>query len=106
MYDIQWCAFEIRQQIFSQTFWLFQPPSKYNSETNDTSLESPYIELFETEIKLGMAAFIKGCHAHFKKSNTFSKTSLAPPIGIFSQFLFQVCFTTTQGFKKRYITLF
>ena len=54
---IQWCAIEIRRQNFSQTFWLFQPPSKQNSETNDTCLESPNIELLETEIKLGVAAF-------------------------------------------------
>ena len=31
--------------------------SKRNSETNDTSLESPDIELLESEIKLGVAAF-------------------------------------------------
>ena len=54
---LQWLSIEILRQIFSQTFWLFYPPSKQNSETNDTSLESPNIELIETEIELGVAAF-------------------------------------------------
>ena len=31
--------------------------SKQNFETNDTSFESPNIELSETEIKLGVASF-------------------------------------------------
>ena len=55
--SVQWLSIEILRQIFSQTVWLFYPPFKKNSETNDTSLESPNIELLETEIKLGMAAF-------------------------------------------------
>ena len=42
--------------IFSQTFWLFQPSSKRNSETNDISFESPNIELPESEIKVDVAS--------------------------------------------------
>ena len=45
--------------IFNQTFWLFKPPSKKNSEINDISFESPKIELLESEIKKG-CSIIKG----------------------------------------------
>ena len=40
------------------------------------------------------------------KSNTFSKTSVTPLLGKIFPFSFLICFTTTQGFQKRYITLF
>ena len=62
----------------------------YTSDAADDSLR----------VDLGGRRIIK------KKINTFSKTGLAPPIGFFFQFLFQLCFTTTQGFQKRYTTSF
>ena len=54
---LHWPTYVYIQQNFSQTFWLFSPPSKKNSETNDTSLESPNKELLETEMKLGVLVF-------------------------------------------------
>jgi len=42
---IQSCLNETLRQIFSQTPRELQPPSKQNSETNDTPFESPNIEL-------------------------------------------------------------
>ena len=50
---VQSCAIEILQQVFRNIFGLFWPSSKRNPETNDTSFESPFIELWESGEELG-----------------------------------------------------
>ena len=92
-------------KIFSQTFWLFWPPSKKYPDTNDTSFESPNMQLLKSKIKLGVASFWGlPCPLNWK-SNVFRKTDLAPFLWKIFPFLFLIYFTTTQGFQKRYITL-
>ena len=91
-------------QVFSQMFWLFWPPFKRNSETNDISFERPDIQLLESEMKLGVASsWGLPCPLNWK-SNTFSKTGVAPFMTKLFRFSFQISITTIQGFQKRYIT--
>ena len=81
------------------------PPLQKISETNDTSFESPIIEVFESGKKLGVASSWEWPRPSNWKSNTFTKTRLEPPMIELPLILKLISSTTIQGFLLRYITL-
>ena len=52
--DVQWCVFDQTADFQLDVLAIL---TTQNSQTNNTSLESPNIELLETEIKLDVAVF-------------------------------------------------
>ena len=67
-----------------------------NLETNDTSFESPNIEVFVSEKKLGMALIILGLCDSVRKTKTESKAE--------SNWVYMV--VLLKALKRKYHTLF
>ena len=61
-HGIHWSTYIFVRQDLSKIFELFYPSFQQSSETNDTSFESPNIELLKSRKKLGMA-YPEGGHA-------------------------------------------